>query len=387
MDFFFAVTSLFQSTCTFGTIYRPQWIEATALIVLATMAISSFIYAVGSVLPIATRERLRGVVRYELVQGVISMLLVVSLITFALPMCSTAALLTGNSAQFDPYQFAHLYLHNLLYSKGIGLATTVWSEGISFIIDGNLDSAIANIVTSFSIPTPFFSLGVSPGSELVYIAYDYATTFSGVFTGIIMLTFGILFSLYFIMPLIEQFALITLIPTAVILRSISFSGPRLREAANSVIALAIALYFIFPMTISMNYYITGWLYCTNKGTVCNPYSAYLGKYPISNIPVSSLFSSNQAPNIFGYGTLSVPFNYYFSYAQSGTTGFYINLIKGFFDLPDIINSFVPDVGAYFFEGIVLIALDLAMTVGFAIGFTKGLNSLSSIMGVGPFWGA
>ena len=59
----------------------------------------------------------------------------------------------------------------------------------------------------------------------------------------------------------------------------------------------------------------------------------------------------------------------------------VNLINA----PQEINNLIPPVAEYLFQGIILIALDMAITIGFAQGLAKGLGSLSNMMNIGPFW--
>jgi hypothetical protein len=134
------------------------------------------------------------------------------------------------------------------------------------------------------------------------------------------------------------------------------------------------------MTIVMDSYITGWLYCTN-GTICNPYSGYLGSYPLSNLPVSPLFKQTGEKTLGIDAPLSI-----YSAEVSGNGGIgsmLTQMLEGLVRLPALVQNFIPSVAEYVFQGIILLGLDLAITVGFAIGLTKSFAAASSFMHVGP----
>ena len=54
-------------------------------------------------------------------------------------------------------------------------------------------------------------------------------------------------------------------------------------------------------------------------------------------------------------------------------------------IPTYVIEYGLKTAEYMFEGIFLIGLDLAITLAFAQGLTKGLNSVGRMIGVGPFW--
>ena len=66
------------------------------------------------------------------------------------------------------------------------------------------------------------------------------------------------------------------------------------------------------------------------------------------------------------------------------TGSIINALAG---IPGQTDNYGVEVAEYMFTSIVLIALDVAITLGFAQGLARGLGSISGAMNVGPFWGS
>jgi hypothetical protein len=398
-----------QNSCTLATININNWIGVDALIVLATLSVGAIIYSLSGLLPNPMRDRLKGAVRIEYTEGFFSIVLIASLVSMAYAACGAGAALSGlpsgdyqNIFQSDSY-----YITSLLFVKGTSITTQLIAQGMIL----SIDSAFSNNI--------FFSLSSSVGkitgsgilskipiksvqflSNYVIINYtgrisnvysSYSNTYV-VYSGFIVVTFGALFILYFLLPLISALALNLLVPVAILMRSISFAGPKLREASNALIALGVALFFVFPLTISVNQGIMNWLYCANGTTSCNPYTTYLGSYDLGNIPLAYLLTP-QTANFGNAGgvPLTLPVSFYLATTASGSGGYgsYImNLIEGLILLPNQVNNMTAEVAQYVFEGIVLIAIDFAITMGFAQGLYKGLNAIPSIMGnSGPFWGS
>ena len=226
---------------------------------------------------------------------------------------------------------------------------------------------------------------------------------------LVVVAFGVIFVIYMFLPIIQAMALTIVVPLTLILRSVPFAGPRLREAADSIMGLAIGFYFILPLVLILNQYIITWLYtpCIIQTSLngiasthpqfllCNPYYGFTGSYKLINIPVDSFFTSS--PSSLASGVQSVGIA---GLANGATTSFFSGAISGaggagpliqkifssLFGLPQVIIAYAQEVSQYLFEGIVLIGIDMAITIGFAQGLSKGFGSVSRIIGSGPFWG-
>lgn len=420
------LTTNFLNQCLSNISYLNQnnWLGITSLVVIAVLLIAAIVYGVGGLFPPSTYERLKGVVKYEYIQGIFSIMLIMLIFGMSLTSCTMAGLLTqtatatptgstqlgitsttsqcGASYQ-DPYQFANCYIGNLMFSKGTTLVTGMISAGTLFYIDGTLVTYIISFIGTFipsinlpgSVGPVSGSLSVTPtissSDEPAEVLFDYSSVLSAVLEPVIVVTFGLLFMLFLSLNIIEFIALTIIVPVAIIMRSLAFTGPRLREAANAFIAIGLAFYFILPLTIAMNYYIVNWTYCNNPG-VCNPYaSSYLNPgYKLNTLPVSKLFTDPESNTIAGFPSLSIPYNFYGYYIPSGNGGFggsLTTVATGLISVPNVLNNYVTETAEYMFEGIFLLALDVAITVGFALGFQKGLDSLGQIIQVGPFWGS
>ena len=424
--FWSLLASNFLNQCSANISYlnHNNWIGITALVVLTFMMVGAAAYGFSGIFPTNMREKIRGSVRYEYVQGVFSLVLIAAVFSVSLTACSVEGYITSSATKFggptlgvtpacgmsytDPFQFSNCYVGNLLFSKGTTLISDMIAEGFLLFTEGNLlffavNSAaqVLSIGSGAGTLSTFFGtisggLGVSPSISNsegpAEIFYDYSFILVYVFEAIIVATFGLLFLLFLGLSFIEMLSLTVVLPVAIAMRCISFAGPKLREASNAFIAIAIAFYFVFPVTIAMNYYIVNWTYCTNGGA-CNPYAqSYLGTYTLSTLPLINLFTNPETVAL-GSGTgvgginLALPLNFYGAVLQSN--GGLLNTVKNMLfaaaALPNVMNNYTEETAQFVFQGIFLIALDIAITVGFSVGFFKGLETVGQIMAVGPVW--
>lgn len=421
LGFLLAVTSC-SIHSPYGGLNQGGWITINAILILTMMVIGALLYAISAFFPVANREKLRNVVRYEAVEGVIAVVLILSLIGLSSVACSVgSSLSSGISGYTDPFQFSQYYLGNLLFAKGVVLTTQFFSTEITFVANGLVAEYFVNVlgqglngigsllsgVAGLSTRWPWLqwvTIGFHINTpEPLYIFYGYGSIFTGLLAPLMIITFGILFILFLFLPLVQNLAFNIIIPVAIIMRALSFTGPRLRDASNTFIALSLAFYFILPLTLGMDNFIVNWLYCMNGVSPpgCNPYaSPYLAPYAIADPAPDKFFTTNEFKTITSllskcesglclYDYLKIPLNFWAYYVQNNE-GSLVNLLTLYLGqlltVPGIIDSYIYKVSQYLFQGIVLMALDMAITVGFAIGLTKGLNAVSHMMGSGPFFG-
>ena len=94
------------------------------------------------------------------------------------------------------------------------------------------------------------------------------------FSSVLLVMIGMLFVQWLSLPIIQAVAFTLMLPFALILRSIAFAssgGQGLRETANAILAIAIALYLIYPLMIMFNSYAISYIFspanplysCTN----------------------------------------------------------------------------------------------------------------------------
>ncbi len=406
------------TACNLGNINANDWILIVSLVILASFAVGLAIYDLSTLLPARQGKKIRNTVIYEFGEGIISILIFMSLISLVYASCSVCAGLSGDGNNYQNlFQADEYYIGNLLFVKGTSLVTDLSFQGISLGIDSNIVSILLEqVTTSLSSAlggTPTLlntgSSATGTGSTFgagqitntgssssitagfgIYLTYssDIISLFDGysniylTYGMIIVICFGLLFILYFLFPIISLTAFTLLVPVALIMRSFLFLGPKIREVSNTILALAIAFYIVFPLTISMNVYVVNWVFCTTPNSVCNPYPQYTGTYQIPQIPLGYLFRQNTV-SFLNYGgiSLNLPVNFYSSLATNGggVGSSVTNLLKGIALLPEQIASNSTRVSEYFFETVLLIAIDLLITIGFAQGLTKALETIPALL--------
>ncbi|MEM0086902.1 MAG: hypothetical protein QXU16_01390 [Candidatus Micrarchaeaceae archaeon] len=372
--------------CTFGGLNQYSWININLIVVLLSMTIGALIYAIANLLPAQRREKLKGAVKYELFQSIISVFIIIAVLAFAATGCTVASSFTNNE---NPFTYSEYTVSNLLFKNGVGIMTGLFAKGINFYTSGLLIESMLTYLGTFipegKLPSLLtnklaflnalnISITTNPSAGDVFLSYS--SLFTDLLPTFVLLSFASLLLLYLVLPIIQIGALTVLLPVALIMRSLSFTGPRLRESANSFLAIAIAFYFVLPLMIVFNTYVVNWMYCTGGLKLCNPYTQWTGPYsmPSTNIP---LFSS--VPETFnGFGMLlSIPSSFY---ASTGIP------IAGVINAPAVLMQYSNEVAEYFFEGVFLIALDFVVTVAFAIGLAKGLSAGMDFIAGGSFWG-
>ncbi|MEM0200868.1 MAG: hypothetical protein QXD23_00485 [Candidatus Micrarchaeaceae archaeon] len=406
------------TACNLSNININNWIEIDALIIIAMFSIGALIYSLSSLFSSQTSKKIKGNVIYELSEGIISLLIFLSLISLVYASCSVGSSLSGQSNYQNIFQADSYYIGNLLFVKGTSLVTVLSFQGIAVAIDGNIVTLLLGAVTGSlnnelgaktslislgssgsgsssgssgsaqiggenptTNPTLGFGISLSTGSDVEGLFDTYAGTYA-VYGAAIVVTFGLLFVLYLLIPIITALSFTLVVPISLILRSLGFLGPSVRSISNTLLALAIAFYIVFPLTISMNSFVVNWIYCSNNVTVCNPYTAYTGNYKLSTIPLGSLLKQNTV-NFLNYGgfPLSLPTSFYGSIIGNGGGIGQVakNLLEGIINLPNQVAGYSTEVAQYFFEGVLLVAIDLMITLAFAQGLTKALNQIPHLI--------
>ena len=131
-------SSAFLSQCSYNITFlnKNDWIGICMLVVVLSMMISAAMYGFSGLLPGTQREKLKGVVKYEYIQAIFSLILITALFSMSVAACNIGAALTnGASGYQDPFQFAGLYIGNLMFAKGIAIVTGLFSAGTALVID------------------------------------------------------------------------------------------------------------------------------------------------------------------------------------------------------------------------------------------------------------
>ncbi|MGC8675944.1 MAG: hypothetical protein ACP5T3_00295 [Candidatus Micrarchaeia archaeon] len=371
----------------YGGSLASDWLQINVMLVLIIVMISSLLYALSALMPTQRREKLRGVVRYEIFEAIVSVVLIFIIMAMSSMSCYIGAGLStsGTSSGYSGvFQGDELYVGNLVFSRGASLASQLYTTAIQYAIASQIVSYAASQIDAFfeALAQGAYAIPAVNTNSLINIYSTYSGVFSGLFAGITLAVFSALFIVFLMLPVVQAISLTVILPVAIFTRTLAFTGPKLREISNTFIALALGLFFVFPLTIAFNGYIAN---CMNLG-VSNSGSSqcswlntqYLTITP-PPIAVSSLFTSTTVSGV------NLPFDFFNAISSAGAAPGLAGMFSLIFAAPTVTLSYANVVAEYAFTGIVLIAIDLLITVGFVAGIAKGLNVMSGIVGGGSFW--
>lgn len=356
-----------------------NWIGINYLVIVVGLSIVAVIYALSKLLPANTSAKLAGITKMEITQLTISAIIVAILVASASMVCSVSVSISSSISgnQYNPFVMATSYIGNLIYGKGIGLLTELYTLSITYTIYGNMMSGIGGAVSNL-IPdlTKQIALGKASVSISPVIGYDAGIAFgvlaialTGAFSPLVIISLGMLFLQYLLIPVIEYTAFTIVLPIAIAMRSLSFIGAGLRPAANAVLAIAIAMYLIYPMTVVFDSYAMSWIFSNQNPSYTFLSSTYTHPPPAT----PSFFSSTGLPSFDGLTSPSPA-----SIFSSLSAGGFISVIS--FTEPLVI---VNEMSELLFQAVFLFALNIAITIGFAMSLTNALTS--GIEGVASFW--
>ncbi|MDE1854811.1 MAG: hypothetical protein KGH57_00615 [Candidatus Micrarchaeota archaeon] len=392
--------------CDFPTLFGTSsgWLGINVLVVLLSVTVGGLAYAVSNLLPTDRAERLKGITRYELFEAFMSIIIVFAIFTLASLSCNVGAQLSPVAGQQDYtslFRLSNAYLGSLLFTNGVSEASNLYSVSTNYVVASNLiliiEDQFQGFVSELFAQSQFLGLiSVEPGEAIEFILLSYSGAVTGVYAALLMVSFAPLFILFLILPMIQAAALTVVVPVALIMRSLSFVGPKIRETSNLFLALAIGFYFVLPLTIAFNVYMAS---CMNIGLVSslNVQCSYplpssvqvlLTPYQLPQAP-STLFSSQgQSLVLNNVPYLSQGFNLLGAYGLNPGTAFpgAQNILSYIWNAPTLTAQQGESIAVYLYLGIVLIAVDMAITVGFINGIGKGLNSLSGLFGTEPLLG-
>jgi len=384
-----------------------SWVNINILIVLLTFMLFALFYSLSGMFPGSTRERIKQAAKSEATQGVISIFIILVLIGVATTACSISTSMSQSLAKtgMNPFQYSEYYIGNLSTNTGLVLLTNVYSTSVSYAIEAQvlqsigsilntgLSSVIKAFVTNLGLSS-IVTIGIAPVLEIYQVFAILSTVYLVVIAPLITLVVGVLFIQFLLLPVLQYTAFTIVLPIAIALRSLAFMGTNLKGASNTVLAIAIAGYIVYPLMVSFNSYIISYTFAACSSTAaatatCNPAAAYLkGTYSLPKLTVSQIFSASVANN-----GVNVPTSISSFFSQllqggllkpiitdaSGNTG----LISPFAVVSNA-QATVNNVAQFIFAGVVLFMIDIAVTLGFAMGLARALNG--GIMGAGSFWG-
>jgi hypothetical protein len=418
--------------------YAFSWLPINVIIILIGLIAIAIAYNISKLLTEKARGALTGMMKTELAQLIISLVILAVLVVVSNTACNvslglgqcilqTATSSSTGPAQcqsvvpqaggpINPFTYDEYTACYLTYMVGPNLAAWLYVTSYTYAFYGAVMQEISTIIGSVVQPLAGLTSSISGINVSVDTGFDIGamlTIFSDLYLDalvpFVMIGISLSFVLYLLLIFIQLTAFTLLLPIAIVMRAISFVGGELRNASNAVLAIAIALYLVFPLTVVFSTYAYNWIYCGNSVTQlgtgnnfnilpmwtpksgCNsPEQGYLDlivkdggvpQWSLGALPGGNAFtipglgisvpfpSATQVLNLFvdalGYLGQGI------SYIVGGT----IIVSNAWFAASDIAN--------YLFVTAVLFAMDLSITVGFAMGLAKALNGGAE--GAASFW--
>ncbi len=400
------VSRTYAASCSALTAFSDGWLGINFLVILVSIVIISAVYMLSNFVPGPTRAKITSMTKVELTQVFISAIIITALLGFTTVasglstymtrgLTQSAQTGTGSTQFCDPFQSAEFYVRNLTFNTGISLVSSIYSTSVSYSIDSQAFDALYQGIYA-NMPA---ESGITSGVQLGFAKVTFIlgsnigvaySTFSGalmdVFSPFMMVGMGSLYIQFVLLPLIQALAFAVILPVALIMRSLAFAGQGLRPAANTVLAIAIAAYIVYPMMVSFDPVLMNWIFTQCGSAVsmqnsfgCNPTSGYVGTgYALSNIQAAQFLQSS--PINSGINLFNIHFN-----IPAITTTQFVNAL-GYLNPASVVSSLqtiANKMSQFLFQSTFLFALDMAITMGFAVGLAKALSS--GIEGAASFW--
>jgi hypothetical protein len=395
------------ATCAiWGTTnYVNSWLWVNILVLVVSLMAIAVAYSLSSFLPASTRSKMRGFVRFEMIQMIISICIIAALLAFSAAACniSTGVSQSVSKTTMDPFQYADYYIGAVSLNTGLNLLSNIYATSVAYSIDATvmrtLPAAYQRYVIQngngfpFNIPIIQWILGKSNGLPFLpglcngknfcdwerIPSIDFAqfyTLFSeiylAVYSPIILIAVGMLFIQFLALPVMQFTAFTVVLPVAIGMRSLSFFGSSLGDASNALIAIAVAFYIIYPMTVAFDSTVIAYVFSPS-----NPAAQYAGTaFTVNQVTPFSFFQQQGVGPNNGLGLLS---NSLISDSFINGYNFYLPL----FGLMNSVHYYTNNMAQFIYQAILLFALNITITVGLAVSIYKGLRS--GLGEAGRFW--
>lgn len=381
------------NTCALygATNYANSWIGINLLVVLVSMAVIALVYSFSRFMPERIRGRVNEATKSEITQSIISVLIIAILIASAQMVCNTTASIgsvvlqnagvSKSQASLSPFQYADYYAGNLAMHTGLSLLTYVYTTTMRYDIQSTLYGSLNVYLNGLLLSE---KLGSIPFGDNVKVTFGFSPDLSTmlrfmsdqylvVFAPLITIVVGALMLQYLSLPVLQYSAFVVILPVALAMRSLSFAGVNLRNTSNAVLAIAIAAYFIYPLMILFDSYMMYWVF----NPALNPSSQYIAlSYTVNSLPLNSFLSQ---PLTSSSGDLGASIKFMLS---AFSTSSFLNYFD-IFNIAQQTEQLVINLSELVFQGVVLFAINVAITIGFAMGLTRALNA--GVEGADSFW--
>ena len=405
------------NTCAIWTTnYVNSWLSINILVIIASMMAIAVAYSLSSFFPSSTRGKIRGFVRFEMIQMIISIVIIGALLAFSAAACSASAHLSNSlvHTSMDPFTYADYYIGANVMNNGINLLSNIYATSISYSIYAaawrlsatllvrlplTYSPALANKfpfltwLLSRSVGQPSFP-GLStllgtfckggsnfceyeriPSIDFAQLYDVYSGLYLSFYAPIIIVALGMLFIQFLALPIMQYTAFTIILPVAIAMRSIAFFSSGLADAANGLIAIAIAFYLIYPMTVAFDSYAIGYVFSAS-----NPASQYVNLAFTVNQVTPYTFLQGQ-PSNSPQGTVFSLFSYTIGSFSGHASGG--NFYTPIFGLMNSVHYYTDNMAEFVYEAILMFALNISITVGLAMSIYKALKS--GLGEAGRFW--
>ncbi len=394
------------------TNYVNSWLSINILVIIASLMAIALAYSLSSFFPSRTRGKIQGFVRFEMIQLIISIVILAALLALSATACGLSSTISQSLTKttMNPFQYADYYIGAVSLGKGLTLLSNIYSTSVSYSIYAAVVQVLPNTVlrlaksqlplfknnplidwlTGRSGKGGAFSYSLSsvinkycngyceyeriPSTDLGYLYGLFSSLYLDVYSPIILVAVGMLFIQFLALPIMEYTAFTIILPVALAMRSISFFGASLGDASNAMIAIALAFYIIYPLTVAFDSYAVAYVFSPG-----NPSSQYVNlAFTLNSVTPNAFFQAQ--PGFYGTGgsalvnesrlVLGSFFSGYNPYAPG------LAVIS-------TLRSYTNQMAQFIFISILLFALNVSVTVGLAVSLYKALKS--GLGEAGRFW--
>ncbi len=371
--------------------YISGWLPLTYLVVALGLLIVAIAYMVSKLMPPSVSSKLKEVTKSEITQIFISVFIILILLSMTTTACNLSSALgtqvlatagVTNARGLSPFQYADYYIGILALNHGINLLGYIYSTSIGYAIESRVITVLSQDLGFSTGGDSVLSFGISYDHDLGALYGALSDVYFDALSPILVITIGMLYLQYLALPLLEYTAFTVILPVAILIRLIPYGGSGLKSASNAILAIAIAAYIIYPLMIAFDSYIVYWIYSPALNPTYSCTNCLNTAYTLPSLPSSSFLStsvtSSDNSNLGGITSvlgISTP-----AVNNVLSSSFY----SSFTIDPEPAAAYITQqMSQFIFVAVFLFGLNLAVTLGFAMGLARGLNL--GIEGSVSFW--
>lgn len=374
--------------------YISGWLPVTYIVIALGFLIVAVLYMVSRFMPPSFSSKIREITKVEITQVVLGILILLILLSATTAACnlssslgSTVLASAGAAGRgLSPFEYADYYIGTLALNHGINLLGTIYTTSIGYAIEARVMTVISQDLSAESPPIgSIISVEVTYGHDLGTIYGALADVYFDLLSPILIITIGMLYLQYLALPILQSVAFTIILPLALLIRFIPYGGNGLKTTSNAILAIAVAAYIIYPLMIAFDSYMVYWIYSPTLNPAYGCTNCLSTAYVLTDIPSSSFLSTSVTSSqnsalgsITGALGISTP-----ATNNILSTTIYSS-ISGTDPVPTA--TYITEAMSQFvFVAVFLFGLNLAVTIGFAMGLARGLDA--GVEGSASFWGS